>query len=171
MTSITPTGRVLAITPSSKGFGFAVLEEPVRLVDWGVKSVSKNKNAQSIVKVQELITLYTPQLLAVPDDLDIKSRRSERVRQLIRDIIQVAEKSGVEVHKSAQEEVREHFFNARPATRHDVATFVAKAFPGELGPHLPPKRQFWMSEDYRMNIFSAVALAITSQWNQEKLKS
>lgn len=161
---------MLAIAPSSKGFGFAVLEDPVRLVDWGVKSVPKDKNAQSIAKVQELITLYAPQLLAVPDDVDTKSRRSERVRKLIRDIMQLAEKSGVEVHKSSQEEVREHFFNTRPATRHDVAAFLAKAFPKELEAHLPPKRQFWMSEDYRMNIFSAVALAITSQWNKEKLK-
>jgi len=46
--------RVLAIAPSSKGFGFAVLEGQV-LVDWGVRSVGKgDKNAQCVRKVEKL---------------------------------------------------------------------------------------------------------------------
>lgn len=35
--------RVLAIDPSTRGFGFAVLEGPNRLIDWGVKETKVDK--------------------------------------------------------------------------------------------------------------------------------
>ena len=34
--------RVLAIDPTTKGFGFAIMEGPERLIDWGVKGVKNN---------------------------------------------------------------------------------------------------------------------------------
>jgi hypothetical protein len=37
---------------------------------------------------------------------------------------------------------------------------IAKRFP-ELAPRLPRFRKPWMSEDYRMSIFDAVAMALT----------
>jgi hypothetical protein len=45
-------------------------------------------------------------------------------------------------------------------TKHALAEIIAKRFPEELGSRLPPKRKPWMSEDSRMNIFDAVALAL-----------
>ena len=47
--------RILSIAPSTRGFGFAVLEGLDTLADWGVKSVTADKNAQSIAKVKELL--------------------------------------------------------------------------------------------------------------------
>jgi hypothetical protein len=41
-----------------------------------------------------------------------------------------------------------------------LAEILATRFPEELAPRLPPKRKPWISEDYRMDIFDAVALAI-----------
>jgi len=38
---------------------------------------------------------------------------------------------------------------------------LAKQFPDELASRLPPKRKTWESEDSRMDIFDAVALAVT----------
>jgi hypothetical protein len=45
-------------------------------------------------------------------------------------------------------------------TKHQVAGLLAKRLP-ELGPRQPRYRQSWMTEDYSMSIFDAVALAIT----------
>ena len=39
---------VLAIDPSTRGFGFAVLEGPNRLIDWGVKETKVDKNKRSL---------------------------------------------------------------------------------------------------------------------------
>ena len=41
-----------------------------------------------------------------------------------------------------------------------MAEILVKRFPEELGSRLPPKRRPWMSEDSRMDIFDAVALAL-----------
>jgi hypothetical protein len=59
--------RVLAITPTTRGFGFAVLEGQETLVDWGVKSVKGDKNARCVEKVEMLILHYQPHVLALPD--------------------------------------------------------------------------------------------------------
>jgi len=52
------------------------------------------------------------------------------------------------------------FFADGQGTKHALAEILAARFPEELGCRLPPKRRPWMSEDYRMDIFDAVALAL-----------
>jgi hypothetical protein len=52
------------------------------------------------------------------------------------------------------------FFADGCGTKHALAEIIAERFPKELGFRLPPKRRAWMSEDSRMDIFDAVALAL-----------
>ena len=40
--------RVLAIDPSTRGFGFAVLEGPNRLIDWGVKETKTEQKRRTL---------------------------------------------------------------------------------------------------------------------------
>ena len=58
---------VLAIDPSTRGFGFAVLEGPNRLIDWGVKETKKNKNARALKLIEDLIDVYLPNVIVVED--------------------------------------------------------------------------------------------------------
>jgi hypothetical protein len=51
--------RILAIAPSTKGFGYAVLEGHKMLVNWGVKSVEGDKNAGAIEKIEDMIARLT----------------------------------------------------------------------------------------------------------------
>src|SRR5262249_46637876 len=89
--------RVLAIDPSTRGFGFAVLEGPNRLIDWGVKETKTDKKRRSLKFVAELIDRYQPQMLVVEDYTRKGSRRCGRVRELINDISQLAVKRKVKV--------------------------------------------------------------------------
>jgi hypothetical protein len=57
--------RVLAIAPSSRGFGFAVIENGPTLVDWGVRSIGGDKNSGTLKKVQAMIAHYNPVLLVL----------------------------------------------------------------------------------------------------------
>lgn len=152
--------RVLAIAPSTRGFGFAVLENEATLVDWGVKSVTDDKNARSLAKVKELIVHYEPGVLVLPDTASKDSRRAARIRSLCQQIKTMAETHKVRVVLLSQEQVRRAFFTDGRGTKHGLAEILAKRFPEELGSRLPPKRRPWMSEDYRMDIFEAVALAL-----------
>ena len=152
--------RILAIAPSSRGFGFAVLEGQETLVDWGVKSIKGDKNTGTIAKVEEMIVHYQPDVIVLEDHSTKHSRRSARIQALSRRIIAFAKGRNVAVTVFSREQVRRVFFADGQGTKHALAEILAARFPEELGCRLPPKRRPWMSEDYRMDIFDAVALAL-----------
>lgn len=156
--------RRLAVTPSTRGFGFAVLEGG-KLVDWGVKAVTGDKNPRSLTKVEELLTFYQPTCLVLEDPNS--SRHAPRIRKLHTQLVRLAGKHPVKVLTRAQ--VRRAFFAEGHGTNHELAVQLAARFPEELGSRLPPKRRPWQSEDSRMSIFAAVALAVavTTQKSHE----
>jgi Holliday junction resolvasome RuvABC endonuclease subunit len=155
--------RILAIAPSFRGFGFAVLEGNDALVDWGVKTVQGNKNANSLAKVEELIAYYQPEALVLVDTEG--SRRSVRIKALSRKIIALATNRKISVKLFSQEQVRRTFFADGKGTKHAVAEIIAQRFPEELASRLPPKRKPWMSEHYQMDIFDAVAVGLAFYLN------
>jgi hypothetical protein len=57
--------RILAIAPSTRGFGFAVSEGET-LVNWGVKSVKGDKNTQCLLKIEEMLVHYLPGVMSPP---------------------------------------------------------------------------------------------------------
>ncbi len=160
--------RVLAISPSTRGFGFAVLEDRETLVDWGVKSVKGDKNARSIAKVEELIDHYEPGVIVLTDSSTKPSRRSARIQALGREIVAMIASRGITVEVFSGQQVRRIFFADGQGTKHALAEILAKRFPAELGFRLPPKRRAWMSEDYRMDIFDAVALVLVLRLKKSK---
>lgn len=152
--------RILAIAPSTRGFGFAVMEGQDTLVDWGVKTVDGDKNVQSLAKVEKLIAHYQPGVLVLEDASAKGSRRSQRIRKLCQQIIKLAATRKVSVKVFSRDQVMSAFIADGQGTQHVLAEIIAKRFPEELESRLPPKRKPWMSEDSRMNIFDAVALAL-----------
>jgi Holliday junction resolvasome RuvABC endonuclease subunit len=153
--------RILAITPSTRGFGYAVIEGQKTLVDWGVKSSEGDKNGGSIKKVEEMIALYNPQVMVLEDTGGAKgSRRSPRIQKLTKRLVAVAESHAIELALFSQKQVRRFFFGDADGTKDALAKIIAERFPEELGFRLPPKHRDWMSEDSRMGIFDAMALAL-----------
>jgi RNase H-fold protein (predicted Holliday junction resolvase) len=67
MSAYTKDIRVLAIDPSTRGFGFAVLEGPNRLIDWGVKETKIDKNRMTLKLVADLIERCQPSVIVVED--------------------------------------------------------------------------------------------------------
>jgi len=70
--------RVLAIDPSVRGLGFAILEGPNQLIDWGVKETKTDKKRRSLKLVDELIEQYRPIVIVVEDYEAKGSRRCRR---------------------------------------------------------------------------------------------
>jgi hypothetical protein len=152
------TGLVLAIFPSTRGFGYAVLEGPTSLLDWGVKGArGGRKNIQSLRRARDLLRFYRPDVLVLEDYEGRGSRRAKRIEQLIDAIAAFAEKERVATASFSRAEVRDCF---GLTAKRQIAEAIARDFP-ELEPRLPPVRKIWMSEDARMNIFDAAALAMT----------
>ncbi len=71
--------RILAIDPASRGFGFAVLEGPRRLIDWGVKSARVDKDKRCLKLIEDLIERYEPDVI-VEDYAGKGSRRCRSYR-------------------------------------------------------------------------------------------
>ena len=164
MTKLTSrnTKRILAIAPSSRGFGFAVLEEGKILVDWGVRSIRTDKNRGALKKAEAMIAHYDPAVLVLPNAAAEGSRRSSRIRKLIAEITAVSTRRKMKVDLMSRNQVIAAFFEDGAGTKHTVAQVLARRFPQELSHRLPPKRKPWNSEDYRMGIFDAVALAFAN---------
>jgi Holliday junction resolvasome RuvABC endonuclease subunit len=152
--------RVLAIAPSSRGFGFVVLERREKLVDWGVKAVKQDKNTQCLAKIEKLIAQCRPDVLVLEDHSSNHCRRSARIKALGKQIVALAAGHKIKVALFSREKVKRFFFGEDSGTKHKIAEILAKQFPEELSLRLPPKRRPWMNEDYRMDIFDALALAL-----------
>jgi Holliday junction resolvasome RuvABC endonuclease subunit len=152
--------RILAIAPSSGGFGYAVLEGHKLLVDWGMKRVEDHKNAGCVKKVEAMIAHYNPEVLVLEDTATKGSLRSPRIRTLTKRLVAVAERRALKVVLVSQKQIRRIFLGDNAGSKHAVAEIIAERFPEELGFRLPPKRRTWMSEDSRMAIFDAAALAL-----------
>lgn len=152
--------RVLAIDPTSRGFGFAVMEGPELLVDWGVRSAGySDKNSRCVQLIVDLIHRYQPDVLVVEDLRHGMVRRSPRVRDLIAAVSELAGKGRIGVRRFTTREIKQAL-GAGARNKEQIALEICKRLP-ELAPRLPHHRYPWMSEDYRTGIFDSVALALT----------
>jgi hypothetical protein len=152
--------RVLAIDPVKRGFGFAVLDGPHSLVEWGLRGTTRRHRSHEewcLEQVARLIAFYGPDRIVVEDCSDSRSKRGRRSQILIERIVIRAGKDGVPARRISAAAL------GRPGatcTKYKVALAIAGRFP-ELSIRLPPVRKPWMSEDARMAIFDAVALALS----------
>jgi hypothetical protein len=158
------TFRILAIDPCSQGFGFAIFEEPARLLDWGVKNSARHgkhprtrrRGSRCAISLVRLLDRYRPSLIVVRDRDDA----SVRHRRLVEQLRSLAAERQIELQMVSWDDVRAMFSTCGVKTKEEIATAISTRFP-ELLP-LPRHRKPWMSEDYRMNIYDAVAIGLVS---------
>lgn len=153
--------RILAIDPSTRGFGFAVFEGPDRLIDWGLVHVGHAKNDECLKRLEDLMGLYAPWGFVAEDCWDPGSRRRPRTHTLINQALEYAAFFDRHVIAVPWRTVRVVVGGSPKATKEEVAQAVARRFP-EIAHRLPPHRKPWMSEDARMSLFDAVALGVAA---------
>jgi Holliday junction resolvasome RuvABC endonuclease subunit len=152
--------RVVAIDPGGSKFGFAVLEGEDRLIDWGLRKVRKGRKAHGTRRVIDLLDCYRPDALIVEDVSSKHAGRSPRIRRLVKAVIALGAERKIPTYSFPRSQIRAVFLQAGAFTKEEIAGVVAGRFPA-LEVRLPPKRRPWMSEDNRINLFEAVALALT----------
>lgn len=153
--------RVLAISLSSRGFGYACLEGRSRLVDYGSKAFYERfKNVWLLGKAAKLVQRNAPDILVLQDISAKDKARSKRVRELHRQLMALSKEQGIKMVKRSGKQVRLALLNDEQATKHELATHVAAVFPDELGSRLPPKRRSYDNEHPRMDYFDAAGLAV-----------
>ena len=153
--------RVLAIDPITRGFGFAVLDGPRLLVDWGVRAPKPSPKPveRALHEVTRLLEVYSPDRVVVEDCLQAGSRRGKRNGRLIERIVALADAHDIPTRRISRAGLRRAFASEQARTKYQIALAIVQRFP-ELAVRLPPIRKPWMSEPAQMGVFDAVAFAL-----------
>jgi hypothetical protein len=152
---------ILAIYFQTSGFGFVLLEYQLSPVDWGAPEVRGHDRAKRCLRqIDSLLTLHTPDVLVLQDTTRRGTHRAPRIEALNHQTLQLAKQRGVPVRTYSRPQVREYFEEFGATTKQRIAEIVAQHTPA-LALYVPPPRKPWKSEDARMGIFEAAALAWT----------
>lgn len=152
--------RVLALAPCRRGIAFAVLEGPARVIDWGGRNTKAEGLREVMQDVVRLIEQYDPDVVVLEGPLRRKSRRSARVREVIRGAAAMAARRKIEVLYLSRAQIRAEFCTMGAVTKDQIAVAVARELPA-FASLVPPPRKPWMSEHSRISVFDAAALALT----------
>lgn len=152
--------RVLAIDPTSRGFGFAVLEGADNLIDYGTRGCSPGAPEVCHKRVAQLLEVFHLDLLVLEDTNDQGCLRRDRIRTLLDDIEQLAEERGVPTRRIVVRHVRAAYSAAGAKSKHQMATLIAARFP-QLASRLPLPRKAWETEAASMAIFDAVGMGLS----------
>jgi len=154
--------RILGVDPSTRGFGFVVLEANGRPIDWGIKELTakaKRVDKELMRRLDPLISRYDPVIIALEDCR--YGTRGERSLRMIDTIAGHAALLDKKRELLSREEVKAVLGLQDTATKHDIAVRVAECLPALRG-YLPEKRRLGDSESEGMNIFDAASLALAA---------
>jgi hypothetical protein len=147
--------RVLVVDVRPHRIGFAVIETPVRLLDFGITR-AKSPDA-GLRRVTALIRRFGPAIVVLRK-LDRRSTRSQPLtRSLLRLISRQPGYSSIHVAVVGDRQVKTSLGGDQILTKHQVASLLAREFP-ELAWKLPQPRKAWQPESWNMLIFDSVAL-------------
>lgn len=151
---------VLAIYPNSRGYAFAAFESPLAPFDWGVKEVrGASRNKRCLNAMQLMLDRLTPGVIVLQDTSAQGTKRAARIKNLNLNIAKRAAERNIPVVAYSRVHMRQTFGD--PAmTKESIARAIVEHVPA-FERYLPPARKPWMSEDARMGLFDAAALAIT----------
>jgi len=152
--------HVLGLHPSSRGFGWVLLERPGVPFDWGAAQIfGSKKNSRAMIRIEKLFDKYNPAVLCLEQFDRTPSRRTARIRNLYRRIVDAGNARGLEVRIYDRTQIAAAL-GAASSTRDDIAATVAERLPA-LRPRLPRSRKPWDNERPTMAMFSAASCALT----------
>ena len=150
----------LAMYLNSRGFSFVLFEGTLSPYDWGMfECRGARKDASCLRKMTELLGLYDIDVLVIQHTGPDGTRRALRLSMLNTALEAAAREHGVPVFKYSRDDVYLTFASAGFANKQSLAEVIAKHIPA-FERHVPPPRKPWMSEDARMGLFDAAALAL-----------
>ena len=146
-----------------------VLESPSTPVDWGIKSVRDKQEEKALAAISKLLQHYRPDIFVIEEPKE--SRRWPRIQSLLEAASHLPETQHITVRRFPMARVKKVFRTFQAETKYQIAHAVAQQL-AELAPRLPRFRKPWMSQDSRLGIFDAAALALTyyhsrSFWTQK----
>ncbi len=152
-------GLVLAVHPTSRGFGWVLFESPLSPVDWGIASAKHGRNARLSARFERLLKRYEPAVLVL-EEFEGRPGRVDRIQRLCRQLIHLAACKGMETPVYQRAVIRTVFASVGAGTRYEIAQVIAQQLDA-FSHRMPRKRRVWENEDPQQSLFDAAALALT----------
>jgi hypothetical protein len=151
---------LIALEIRTSKFGFVVLEGPTRLLDWGVRWFGDGTLRSTVSdRITTLLRFYRPYVVVVRSRTYYSASRSNRFAKIVDTIRAEARRNSTKFKVLNPRRVRDHFASNGPATKHAIASAIARQF-AELSWKLPNPRKPYQSEAPAMVIFDAAANGI-----------
>lgn len=154
--------RLLALDLRARRFGFAVLENQSKLLDWGVRSFGEDgENFKSTLsdRINTLIGFYEPFAAVTRLRKYHSSVSKKRFAAVLASVRSESRRNSIRLFVITTHQVQRRFAENGQATKHEIATSLAKQFE-ELSWKLPLRRKSYQSEAPILTVFDAVANGI-----------
>lgn len=147
--------RVLAITPMSTGFGYALLYSPDDISDWGVTSLRKNRVTRACRYIDRIIGVCMPDVIVM---MDTKQPPETYAYQLLTELTHYLRNRDLPVRTYTRQDIRTHFATLSATTIYEISGVLAARY-HPLALIRPERRAPWGAQDPKTKIFDAVAAA------------
>jgi len=159
MTTLKEKGLVLAVHPTTRGFGWVLFEGSMSAVDWGIASSKRASNARLLARFERLLRRYEPAALVL-EEFEGQTRKVDRIQRLCRGMVHLAACAGMETPAYHRRVIRTVFASVGASTRYEIAQAIAQRIDA-LSHRMPRCRRVWEKPDHRQSLFDAAALAVT----------
>lgn len=150
---------ILSTYLTARGMAWVLFEGPYAPVDWSVIDLrGVRKSQRCMQRFETVLEKYRPEAVVFEDASPTKSNRSRRIRTLNERMRGHAVGQGHSVAQFTRADIQRSFAHLGAANKDAIARAISEQLPC-FQQYLPPIRKPWMSEDARMGLFDATALA------------
>lgn len=156
------TERIMAIDLRRSRFGYAVLDGPNVLLEWGSGEMwanGKKRGEFKNTRLRSALRVSSPATVVVRRSQYRGSLDSLLKDRLLRQIKRDASGDSIPVAMISQDEIRRAFHLPKRASKYRIASAVARKFP-ELRAKPPVTRKAWEPELHSIIIFDTIAAGL-----------
>lgn len=110
----------LALYPNARGLGYACLELPNNLIEYGIVTVRPMSNERTLKRMEKFIDFFKPEVIIVRD-ADVSSSSATRMSGLLVGIRKLALKRNLPEHSYARQQVKDVFEVFGAKTKYGIA--------------------------------------------------
>jgi hypothetical protein len=154
--------RIMTIDLRRSRFGYAVLDGPNVLLEWGsgeMRTHDEERRNFKNTRLRSVLRVSSPAKVVVRRSQYRGNLDSPLKDRLLRKLKLDASGYSIPVVMISQDEIRRAFHVPNRASKYGIASVVARKFP-ELRAKLPATRKAWEPELHSMIIFDAIATGL-----------
>lgn len=158
-----PESRILAIDLRSRLLGFAVLEGPRTLLDFGRKPyyahATRDRALVVRMRIANLLAFYGPSVIVLKSASVRSGPPILKLKDAVGAIRSEAKLQSLELVFLKRRAIHQSFRQSGKSNKYKIAGLIAGVFP-ELAWKLPANRKNWQPEHHNAIIFDAISLGL-----------